>query len=155
MATTVTTDRDRWFLGTLLRVVADGAGTGGQLAVLEQHAPGGFSPPLHVHHREASALLVLDGVITVVVGEERSEVGPGGFMWLPRDVPHTFRVDSDMVHQLELITPAGFEQFHVDISEPAARLELPVPTEPNIPRLLEAIGPYDAEIIGPPLGPTD
>lgn len=150
-----TTDRDRWFLGTLLRILADGADTGGNLAVFEQHAPRGFSPPLHVHHREDSALLVLDGALTVLVGDQRTEVGPGGFVWLPRDIPHTFRVDSDIVRQIELITPAGFEQFHLDASDRAPRLALPLPTEPDVPRLLEAIGPYDAEIIGPPLAPTD
>ncbi|HEX4866650.1 MAG TPA: cupin domain-containing protein [Acidimicrobiales bacterium] len=156
MAMTVpATEKDRWFLGTLLRIVADGADTGGQLAVFEQQAGHGFSPPRHVHHREDSALLVLDGAITAVVGDERVEVGAGGFVWLPRDVPHTFRVDSERVRLLELLTPAGFEQFHLDSSDPAPLLELPPAAEPDIPRLLAAIGPYDAEIVGPPLGPDD
>lgn len=148
-------EKDRWFLGTLVQILASEADTLGGLGAFEQRARRGFSPPRHVHHREDSALLVLDGTITVVVGEERSEVGPGGFVWLPRDVPHTFRVESDTVRQLELVTPAGFEQFHVDASDPAPRLEIPPPTAPDIPRLLDAIGPYGAEIIGPPLGPDD
>lgn len=151
----VTVDRDRWFLGTLLQIRASGDETGGQLAVMEQRARRGFSPPRHVHRREDTALLVLDGAITVVVGDERSELGPGGFVWLPRGVPHTFRVDSDTVRQIELVTPAGFEGFHVDTSDPAQLLELPPPAEPDIPRLLDAIGPYGAEIVGPPLGPRD
>ncbi len=110
----------------------------------------------HVHHREDTALLVLDGTITVLVGDDRREVHAGGFVWLPRDVPHTFRVDSDsVVRQLELIAPAGFEQFHVDASEPAVRLEIPPPSEPDIARMLDAIGPYGAEIVGPPMGPAD
>lgn len=145
--------RDRWFLGTLLRVLADGETTGGQLGVMEQRARRGFSPPRHVHHREDTALLVLDGAITAVVGDERVEVGSGGFVWLPRDVPHTFRVDSDTVHLLELVTPAGFEQFHLDTSDPAAAPEIPPPAEPDIPRVLGAVGRYGAEIVGPPLGP--
>jgi len=155
MPVTVMTDRDRWFLGTLIRIVADAADTGGQLGIFEQHAARGFSPPLHVHHREDSALLVLEGMITVAVGDQRSQVSAGGFVWLPRDIPHTFRVDSDTVRQLELLTPAGFEQFHIDTSEPAAGLELPIPSEPDIARLVDAIGAYDAEIIGPPLGSDD
>ncbi len=149
------TDRDRWFLGTLLRILADGSDTGGRLAVFEQQAARGFSPPRHVHHREDTALLVLEGAITVLVGDQRVEVDAGGFVWLPRDVPHTFRVDSDRVRQLELVTPAGFERFHLDTSEPAARLELPPPAEPDITRLPEAMAAYDAEIVGPPLGPAD
>lgn len=149
------TERDRWFLGTLLQVLADGDDTGGQLGVMEQRARRGFSPPRHVHHREDTALLVLDGAITAVVGAERFEVGPGGFVWLPRDVPHTFRVDSETVRQLELVTPAGFERFHVEASDQAAALEVPPPAEPDIPRLAAAVGRYGAEIVGPPLGPDD
>jgi quercetin dioxygenase-like cupin family protein len=149
------TDRDRWFLGTLLRVVAGHSDTGGQLAVMEQRARRGFSPPRHVHHREDTALLVLDGAITAIVGDERVELGSGGFVWLPRDVPHTFRVDSDTVHQIELATPAGIEGFHVAVSDPAPARELPPPGEPDIPRVLAAIGGYGAEIVGPPLGPDD
>lgn len=150
-----TTHRDRWFLGTLLQIRASGADTGGELAVMEQQARRGFSPPRHVHHREDTALLVLDGAITAVVGEERTQVAPGGFVWLPRDVVHTFRVDSETVRLVEFITPAGFEGFHLDTSDPAELLELPPPAEPNIPRLLDAIGAYGAEIVGPPLGPQD
>jgi quercetin dioxygenase-like cupin family protein len=149
------TDRDRWFLGTLLQVVAGHSDTGGQLAVMEQRARRGFSPPRHVHHREDTALLVLDGAITAIVGDERVELGSGGFVWLPRDVPHTFRVDSDTVRQIELATPAGIEGFHVAASDPAPARELPPPGEPDITRVLAAIGGYGAEIVGPPLGPDD
>jgi mannose-6-phosphate isomerase-like protein (cupin superfamily) len=150
-----TTERNRWFLGTLLRILADSSDTGGQLAVMEQRARRGFSPPRHVHHREDTALLVLEGVITAVVGEVRRSVGPDELMWLPRDVPHTFRVDSDTVRQLEFITPAGFEGFHLDTSDAAPALEIPPPAEPDIPQLLAAIAGYGAEIVGPPLGPND
>lgn len=90
MTTTSTNERDRWFLGTFLRILARAGDTDGQLGVMEQLAPQGFSPPLHVHHREDTALLVLDGAITAVVGDERFELGPGGFVWLPE----TFRTHS-------------------------------------------------------------
>jgi len=149
------TERDRWFLGTLIRIIADAGDSDGNLGVFEQYSRRGFSPPRHVHHREDTALVVLDGAITAVVGDERRELSTGGFVWLPRDVPHTFRVDTDTARLLELIMPAGFEQFHVDASDPAAELEIPPPSEPDVPRLLDAIGPYGAEIVGPPLGPDD
>lgn len=145
------TVRERWFLGTYLRMIATAEDTGGALAVMEQVAPEGFSPPLHVHHGEDTALLVLEGRITALVGEVERAVGPGEMVWLPRDVPHTFRVDAPATRLLELVTPGGFEGFHVDASDAAARREVPPPAEPDIPRLLAAIGPYDAEILGPPM----
>jgi mannose-6-phosphate isomerase-like protein (cupin superfamily) len=148
-------ERDRWFLGTLMQVLADRGDTGGQLGVMHQLAPRGFSPPRHVHTREDTALLVLDGAITAVVGDERVELGPGGFVWLPRRVPHTFRVDSETVRQLELAAPAGIESFHVEASDPAQALELPPPGEPDILRVNGAAGSYGVETVGPPLGPDD
>lgn len=148
-----TYDRDRWFLGTHLRVVADASDTDGQLAVMEQWAPKHFSPPLHAHGREDTAVLVLEGRLTVKVGDESSQVGPGELAWLPRGIPHTFRVDSDEVRLLELVAPAGFEGFHVEVSEPADRPGLPPPTEPDTGRLVTAIGAYGGEILGPPLAP--
>ncbi|MGH9135181.1 MAG: cupin domain-containing protein [Ilumatobacteraceae bacterium] len=141
----------RWFAGTLLRIVTDTDVTGGQLAVMEQHARQGFSPPRHVHRREDTAMFVVDGRLTVVIGDEEQVVESGGFVWLPRDVPHTFRVDSEEAHVLELITPAGVEQFHVDASDPAPITEIPPPAEPDIARLVAAADGYRVEIIGPPL----
>jgi quercetin dioxygenase-like cupin family protein len=142
---------ERWFLGTLLRIVADAGDTDGRLSVMHQTARRGFSPPRHVHHREDGAMMVLDGQLTVEVGDEEHVVPRGGFVWLPRDVPHTFRVDSDEATLLEFVTPAGFEHFHLDVSDPAQRSELPPPTEPDIARILAAIDNYGAEIVGPPM----
>jgi quercetin dioxygenase-like cupin family protein len=143
--------RDRWFLGTLLRLVADGGDTNGQLLVMEQHAAKGFSPPLHVHHREDTALLVLEGTLTVRVGDVDRQITNGGFAWLPREVPHSFRVDSDRARFLEFATPAGIEGFHLATSEPALANELPAPTEPDIGQLVRVGAEYGTDIIGPPM----
>lgn len=150
-ATTGVDERDRWFLGTHLRIVADAATTGGQLTVMEQRARRGFSPPLHLHRREDTAMLVLEGRLTVQRGDEILPVGPGELVWLPRDVPHSFRVDSDEVHLYELATPAGIEGFHLEASVPAGGPGLP-PPGPIDPALVPAVvGDYGAEIVGPPM----
>ena len=143
--------RDRWFLGTLLRVIAGADDTDGGLTVMEQLAPKNFSPPLHVHRLEDTALLVLDGRVTVRRGDEEWQLGAGEMAWLPRDVPHCFRVDSDVAHLLELATPAGIEGFHLDASDPAPRLEMPPPGPPDVERMLSAASRYQAELVGPPL----
>lgn len=117
-------------VSTLNRIVATGAETGGTLGVMEQWPPKGFSPPRHVHDREDSARHVLDGELVVERGEERFTIGAGGFGFLPRGVPHTFLVRSDGAHFLEYVTPGGFEQFHVDASDPAPSATLPPPGPP-------------------------
>ncbi|MCB0955532.1 MAG: cupin domain-containing protein [Ilumatobacter sp.] len=149
-ATSAPTERDRWFAGTFLRVLADRTDTGGALTVMEQRARGGFAPPLHVHHREDTALLVLEGHLTAVIGGREQHASAGEFIWLPRDVPHSFRVDSDEAHFLEFALPGGVEGFHVDASDVAGAPDLPPPTAPDIPRMLAAAPAYGVDILGPP-----
>jgi len=144
-------DRLRWFVGSLNRIVATAGETNGMFGLMEQWARRGFAPPTHVHHHEDSALYLLDGVMRVRVGDDESTVTAGQFVFLPRDIPHSFRVDSADAHFLELVTPGGFEEYHIDTSDPAEVAALPPDETPDIPRLVNAIAPYDAEITGPPL----
>ena len=56
---------------------------------------GGFDPPryiapLHVHHEDDEAWYVLEGVLTVRVGEDDVEVPTGGAVLVPRGTPHTY-----------------------------------------------------------------
>lgn len=143
--------RDRWFAGTLMRIVAASTDTAGALTVIEQQARLGFTPPLHVHRREDTAFLVLDGKLTVRLDADESVIGAGQFVWLPRDVPHSFRVDSAEAHFLEFATPGGVEGFHIDASDAAPTPSLPPATEPDVPRMLANVGAYRIEIIGPPM----
>jgi quercetin dioxygenase-like cupin family protein len=144
-------ERLRWFVGTLNRVLATSSETAGAFGLMEQWAPAGFSPPRHVHHREDSALHVLEGELLVALGDDEVVAGAGTLVFLPRDVPHSFVVRSEGAHLLELVTPGGFEQFHVDASDVAPRAELPPGGPPDVERLVAAIASYDAEIIGPPM----
>jgi quercetin dioxygenase-like cupin family protein len=144
-------ERLRWFLGTLNRIVATADDTAGAFGLMEQWGQQGFSPPLHVHHREDSALYLIEGTITLRLGDDETTLGPGDFAFMPRDIPHTFRVDSDRARFLEIVTPGGFEQFHIDASDPAPAATLPPVGPPDIPRVVAAIATYDAELVGPPL----
>lgn len=118
---------------------------------MEQVAPVGCSPPLHLHHAEDTALMVLEGHLVAKRGAEDTGVGPGEMVWLPRDVPHSFLVDAPDTRFLEFITPAGFEEFHIDTSEPAESRSLPTPGPPDIDRLVATAALFGAEILGPPM----
>jgi mannose-6-phosphate isomerase-like protein (cupin superfamily) len=147
--------RLRWFVGSLNRIVATAAETAGRFGLMEQWTARGFSPPLHVHHREDSALVILEGEMLVQRGNEEVLAGPGECVFLPRDVPHTFLVISDTAHFYELVTPGGFESYHLDASDPAPAAVLPLPDSPDIGRLVAALVSYGAEILGPPLHATE
>lgn len=151
MSSAPTSTSDLWFAGTLMHVLADHEMTGGQFALIEQRARRGFSPPVHVHAREDQFFYVLEGEVTVLLGDAERRVAAGGTAWLPRKVAHTFRVESDEVRLLEISTPAGFEQFHIDAGAPAAELRIPDETPLDVRAMAEASARYGCDIVGPPM----
>ncbi|MBD0383958.1 hypothetical protein ICC18_28285 [Paenibacillus sp. WST5] len=69
---------------------------------------------------------------------------------LPRNIPHGFRIVGDRPARLLVtVNPSGFDQFFSDLSEPAQRLELPPPSQPDIPKRVETAKKYEVEILGP------
>ena len=81
-------------------------------------------PPLHVHEEEDECFYVLDGHLLVQVGEERHDLGPGCFAWLPRQFPHTFANVSDSpVHLVGAIAPGGIEEILAALGAYFAQLQ--------------------------------
>jgi len=142
-----------WSLGVLRQVKAPAAATGGQISVSEQVLPKGSSPPLHVHHREDEAFYILEGHLTCQAGGQLLTATAGSFVWLPRDIPHTFRVDSRTARILTLCVPGGFEEFFAAIGRPAGRLTLPPPPEepPDMEAMVGHAQAYEVEFLGPPM----
>lgn len=66
--------------------------------------------PGRVHQREDEIFLLLDGALTVWIGDQRRELSSGGVAVLPRGLPHTYFVTSEAATILEVIAPGGLEQ---------------------------------------------
>src|SRR3712207_5303964 len=109
----------------LAEVKASAASTGGQYTLLEVTAPAGLQTPLHVHYREDEGFYVLDGSITIELGEQTVDLGAGQHALGPRDVPHRFTVGPDGARMLWVLTPGGFEDFVEEVSVPAAARTVP------------------------------
>jgi mannose-6-phosphate isomerase-like protein (cupin superfamily) len=91
----------------------------GRVGAAEFLVPPGFGPPLHVHHREDELLVILEGQVRVVCGDQDLVLAAGGFAYLPRDVPHTFRTEgSQPTRMVAVFTPGGIEEMftHPDVS---------------------------------------
>ena len=144
-----------WFLGNLMMVKATAQSTNGAYGLLESLIRAGSSPPLHVHHREDEAFWVLEGELTVRCGAETYRAPAGSYVFLPRGVPHTFRVEGDApARVLTLLTPGGGEAFFVEGGRPAERLTLPPTGAPDLARLERVARQFGSEFVGPPLPPT-
>ena len=144
-----------WFQPNRMTVKASAETTGGAFGLLESFVRAGSSPPLHVHHREDESFWVLAGRVRFRAGDEEFAGGPGSFVFLPRDVPHTFVVEGDEdAHLLTLLTPGGGEGFFVDAGREPQGPGLPPPGPPDVPKLQQVAALYGAEIVGPPLAPS-
>ena len=102
-----------WFFGMLAEIKASAADTGGQYTLVEMTAPAD------------EGFYVLEGSITIEVGDETVEVGAGQHAYGPRDIPHRFTVGPDGARMLWVLAPSGFEDFIADVSVPAETSTVP------------------------------
>lgn len=125
--------------------------TGDRLSITEYHAGPGVGPGLHVHTLEDETFYVLQGEVTFFVNGARHTVGPGGVVFGPRGVPHTFKNCTDRPASMLLIVtpPANFEAFYAKLLQPA-----PGGGPPPLPLLLERIARHAPEHGISMLGPN-
>ena len=153
MSATARTTRSQplWFIDNLAYVHIDGKQTKGAYHLGEVVGREGDMPPLHVHHRDDETFYVLEGEITLFVGDQQIKLVAGQAALAPRGVPHVYRIESDTARWLVITSPAGFEQFIRAISQPAERDELPPAGRPLDPAALaQAAAEVGIEILGPP-----
>jgi mannose-6-phosphate isomerase-like protein (cupin superfamily) len=131
---------------TLLKVT--GAETEGRYALAEIITTPAGLVPLHVHHREDEAFFVLDGEVSFAIGEDTFDAGPGGFAFGPRDVPHRYTVRTPTARMLMLFSPAGFEGFIRETSEPTESLDTVVVDDIDLEQFMAVAERYGAEVLG-------
>jgi quercetin dioxygenase-like cupin family protein len=83
-------------------------------------APGFPGPPPHRHERLVDMFYVLEGALTLRLGEETHQLEKGSFVCVPPGVVHTFSNPGDSpVRFLNFNTPAGWESYMRDLAEAA------------------------------------
>lgn len=113
-------DADEGFLGSIgVRFMIDGLETGERFSLVEHPmAPRALAAPLHLHTREDEYSFVLEGRMGALLGDEVVEAGPGDLVFKPRNQWHTFwNAGDEPCRILEIIAPAGFEQFFRELSD--------------------------------------
>jgi hypothetical protein len=95
---------------------------------------------------------VLDGELSVWVGDTHLSLSPGSFAFGPTGIPHTFYGETDGAKAPIGFSPFQFEGFLHEVGEPAAERVLPPPlTEaPDIARLMPIASRNGFDILGPP-----
>jgi len=143
-----------WLAGMLQTVKIGGADTGGRYGLIEVIVPPGLGSPWHVHPEEDEWFYVLEGNLTVYVGDTRVDLTGGGFAFGPKGVPHTFIGGGpDPARVLVGLAPLQFEGFLREAGQPATARMLPPrpagrPSDPG--RLASMASRHGVIILGPP-----
>ena len=123
-----------------------GSLTGGRFDFLVGEVGYLIGPPLHVHRDQDDTFLVLEGILTLQVGEESIELHSGDFATVPPGVPHTFdniRKDQPPVKVVNMMTPGGLDAM---FSDQAAMSALRDPSKGD-----ELWEHHGVRVVGPPL----
>lgn len=143
---------DLWVLGGLYTYKAVGSENGDAYTMIEVQGPG-IATPHHIHEREEEGFYVVGGEVTLIIGEESINAGPGTFAFVPRGTPHGFRLESRDAKLLLLLTPgaAGHEDLFREIGEPAGHHAVPPPPQspPDFARLAATAARHGTRIVGP------
>jgi mannose-6-phosphate isomerase-like protein (cupin superfamily) len=114
------TDAKEGFLGSIgVRFMLDGPEAGERFSLVEHPmSPRALAAPLHLHTREDEYSFVLEGRMGALLGDDVVEAGPGDLVHKPRNQWHTFwNAGDEPCRILEIISPAGFEQFFHELSD--------------------------------------
>jgi mannose-6-phosphate isomerase-like protein (cupin superfamily) len=108
---------------TAVTIKATGEETSGSFYMGEAVvAPGFPGPPPHVHERLHDMFYVLDGTLTMRLGDETTELPASSFVCVPPGVVHTFSNPSETpVRFLNFNTPAGWEKYMRDLRAALAK----------------------------------
>lgn len=118
-------ERSRWYGTNLLTVLAYSSETNGTFSMIKNVMRKGFEPPLHIHTREDEANFILKGEMIFTVADKTIHAKAGDYVFLPKNIPHTFKLVTDTAETLLVITPGGFEEMFIQCSRPALAMELP------------------------------
>jgi quercetin dioxygenase-like cupin family protein len=101
-----------WGPGDQVRFILTGEQTGGAFFLAKVLVPPGGGPPPHIHQREDETFYLLQGSLTVRVGDQTVHASQGDCSHLPRGIVHSFRnTGKEHARMLVTATPAGIEKY--------------------------------------------
>lgn len=133
-------ERSRYYMGGYWTFLATGKDTGGQFALLEINLRKGIEPPSHTHTHEDEFYYIVAGEMQFMAGEEVHNLKTGDCIYLPKHIPHAFRLQTETAKVLVQISPAGLEEMFWELSRPAEKLDFPpMPAGPPSPEFLSKL----------------
>ena len=114
-------------VGDTYTITVTGDGTAGRFCVIDMHIPPGGGPPPHRHDFEETFIL-LEGEVEATFRGKKSTVRAGETLHIPANAPHQFHNGSaSPVRMLCICSPAGQENFFLEVGVPVATRTTPPP----------------------------
>jgi len=109
--------------GVSVTLKVTGAETNGAFAIYESTLPPHFpGPPAHVHPHATETFYVVSGVLAFTLAEETVMVRQGWIIMAPPGLLHKFwNPTATPATYLAYLSPAGFEQYFVELAALVAR----------------------------------
>jgi quercetin dioxygenase-like cupin family protein len=136
-----------WLDGGTLAILLDGAASNGQLMIGRFDVSEGEAPPYHQHANEDEVFMLIKGTALVWVDDKETELSEGGIVFLPKGIPHGYRITSKKADLLMINTPAGIEGM---FRETGRDKSTPRPPGFHVTPNPEVSEKYGNTIVGPP-----
>ena len=139
-----------WFFNALMTTKASQAETAGAYSLTEHLVTAASNPPMHVQLDEDEAFYVLDGEIEFEVDGQIVRATPGTFAFVARGSAHAFRVLTETARFLVICSGKptdNLEDFFLGMGEPATERVLPVPSAPDLDRLMTLTARTGIELV--------
>ncbi len=133
----------RWMGETFTDFLASGEDTGGEFCLVEEVSGQGESVPLHRHPADRESFYVLEGELTIFVGDGPGVRAPAGsFAHIPGGTVHGFRIESESARYL-ILTTERHGEFYRAITTASHGEPVEGPT------IKQASHDYGIEFVGP------
>ena len=136
-----------WLDGGTLAMLLDGKASNGQLMIGRFDVSEGEAPPYHLHRNEDEVFLLIKGTALVWCDDQEYELAEGGIVYLPKNIPHGYRITSKKADLLMINTPAGIEGM---FRETGRDKSTPRPEGFEITPNPEIADKYGNVVVGPP-----
>ena len=114
-------------VGDTYTITVTGEQTAGRFCVIDMHIPPGGGPPPHRHDFEET-FIVLEGEMEATFRGQKSLVRAGDMINIPANAPHQFHnTSAEPVRMLCICSPAGQENFFLEVGVPVATPTTPPP----------------------------
>jgi mannose-6-phosphate isomerase-like protein (cupin superfamily) len=139
-----------WMADHRMTVLIPGEQTNNAYTVLEIFIVPGGGPPPHIHYGEDELFYVLDGDITIFVGEQTVRASAGTCVHIPAGAAHTFKNEGGGPSRMVIMyAPAGFENYFAKVGIPGTHGDETAPpvTQEALERFQAYAAQFNLEII--------